>query len=655
MRAARALVFDGYQRLFPLVRATDPVTIVGIDEASLRRYGQWPWPRTRVAQLVESLSRYEPAAIGLDFFFPEPDRFSPSAIAGELPLLPSNLAHALAILPSNDARLGAALRARPVVVGLIGAVARDPRFPNPPRTAPIVVRASAPLPLAEWPGYVGNVAEIDAAAAGRGLLDAGAPDRVVRTIPLLARVQGAIVASLAVETLRVAARAGLRLDARGPGGLELRFDRVAMPLQADGSAWIRFGPHDERRFVSAADVLSGTAPAERLRGKVVLVGITGIGLRDFKTTPLGEFVPGVEVHAQMVENLYNEAWLVRPSWARWVEASVLMLAVLLLVAVLPRLAAVQGTLLLAAVLALFAGAAIAAFVRWHLLFDPAGPALGTLVAYGAIVLGSLAEAERQRRVMREQAARVAGELDAARRIQLGLLPDPARAVGDDPRVRVAALLEPARSVGGDFYDCFPLDPRRLGVVIADVSGKGLPAALFMAAVKSQLKSAALRGGTMGEVLARAETEIAGQNAEQLFVTVFFAALDLATGALEYAAAGHELPFAGRPGAAPERLAGTGGPPLAVVERFAYPTARRTLARGEWLLLFTDGVTEAMNERREFFGVERLRATLRTVEASADPAAIVGRVRSAVRRFAGDAELADDLTLMALRWDGPSER
>ena len=110
------------------------------------------------------------------------------------------------------------------------------------------------------------------------------------------------------------------------------------------------------------------------------------------------------------------------------------------------------------------------------------------------------------------------------------------------RYGVAALLEPARTVGGDFYDCFMVDERRLFFVVADVSGKGLPAALFMAAVKSHLKSAALRGGSVGEMLSRAQAEIGRENPEQLFVTAFAGLLDLLRGELEYANAGHEPPF-----------------------------------------------------------------------------------------------------------------
>jgi adenylate cyclase len=273
--------------------------------------------------------------------------------------------------------------------------------------------------------------------------------------------------------------------------------------------------------------------------------------------------------------------------------------------------------------------------------------------FGVMQAGSLAEAQRQRQQLREQAARMSGELDAAKRIQMGLLPDPREVFAAERRADVAALLEPARTVGGDFYDCFMLDDRRLFFLVADVSGKGLPAALFMASVMSLLKSAALTvEGSVGGILARAQDEIHRENPESLFVTALAGVLDLQTGELEYANAGHEPAWLHRPRGRPERLDAPGGPPLCVLDTYPYPSTRRTLVRGEWLLALSDGATEAMNADREFFGAARLRTSLEWLGDETDALAIVGRVRDYVRRFSGTAEPADDLTLLAIRWIGP---
>jgi adenylate cyclase len=649
----RHAVFDGYQRLFPLERHSSPVTIVAIDEDDLRRYGQWPWPRTRVAELVQRIAEHKPLAIGFDIFFPEPDRFSPGAMAAELPILTAPVRRALEGMPSNDAILADAIRGKNVVLGIQGEPALDRRFPQPPRAAPIVRTSEVDKTLRVFPGHIRTIDAIDGAAASRGLMNSGPVDQVIRQVPLVANVQGALVPSLGLETLRIAMGAAMRIEPGRGGQLHLRFGDASTPVQENGQAWLRFGHHDADRFVLAHQVLEGRVDPEKLRHKVVLLGINGLGVLDFKTTPLGEFIPGVEIHAQVIENVFNGVSLTRPAIAPRLEAAALLLCGFVLIVVVPRLSALQGIHLVFGMVVLLAGAGLIAFFNFGFLFDPAWPAIGTAAVFGTVVVGTLSEAERQRRQLREQAAHMAGEVNAARRIQMGLLPDPRETLGEDRRFRFATLLEPARTVGGDFYDCFLVDPDQLVFVVADVSGKGLPAALFMAAVKSHIKSAALRGGSMGEVLTRAQDEIGRENPEQLFVTTFAARVDLQTGSVEFANAGHEPPFMRTPKGNPERMGADGGPPLCVVEDYVYSSDRRQLAPGEWLVVVTDGATEAMNPRREFFGVDRLRTSLSWMPDPVDPAELVRRLREDVARFADGAEPADDITLVALRWEGPA--
>jgi len=650
----RNAVFDTYQKWFPLERTTAPVVVVLVDEEALKRYGQWPWPRTRVAELFEKIAALQPASIGVDMVFPEPDRYSPAGIAAEFPVLPKEVRKTLESLPSNDQRFADAIRGRNVVLGISGETTKDSRFLDAPRAAPVVISdPGIEGMLREYRGSIRSIDPIDAAAESRGAMNSGPADQVVRQVPLVTNIQGRIVPSLGVETLRIAMGAGLKLDRRNqPQGLMgISFGQVSTVAQDDGTIWLRYGHHDDARFVPAVAVMDGKADPEMFKQHAVLVGLSGLGLLDFKTTPLGEFVPGVEIHAQVIENLFNGVTLTRPSIAPRLEAIALLVCGFILIAFVPRLSALQGIHLAVGLVIILLGAGLIGFLHFHLLLDPVMPAVGTFMVFGTVVVGTLSEAEKQRRQLREQAAHMAGEVNAARRIQMGLLPDPGETFADDKRFRVATLLEPARTVGGDFYDCFLVDETHLFVVVADVAGKGLPAALFMAAVKSHIKSAALRGGSVGDVLTAAQDEIARENPEQLFVTAFAVSLDMQTGEIEFANAGHEPPFLRSPSGAPERLGAPGGPPLCVVENFRFPTDRARLHRGDWLMIMTDGATEAMNVKREFFGIERLRTSLSWIPDGAPPSEVVKRVRDYVGRFAAGAELADDITLVVLRWDG----
>jgi serine phosphatase RsbU (regulator of sigma subunit) len=435
----------------------------------------------------------------------------------------------------------------------------------------------------------------------------------------------------------------------------MRFGGFAVPMQEDGRAYVHFGRSRAAQYVSAADLLDGTYDPAAFRDKLVILGFTGLGLQDRVATPVGETVFGVDVHAQLAETILEERYLSRLSAAPRIEAAVLLAFGLGLFVLIPRSTAGRSASVLLAGLVLLVGGGVVAFKSAGLLFDPILPAMGAILVFGIMQAGSLAEAQRQRQQLREQAARMAGELDAAKRIQMGLLPDPREVLAGERRVDVAALLEPARTVGGDFYDCFMLDERRFFFVVADVSGKGLPASLFMASVKSIIKSAALTvEGSVGAILVRAQDEIRRENPESLFVTALAGVLDLEAGELEYSNAGHEPAWSHQPNGQPERLDSPGGPPLCVLDFHSYPSARRTLQRGEWILALSDGATEAMNGAKEFFGSERLRTTLGWLGDGADAATIVARVRDDVHRFCGGAEPADDLTLLAIRWNGPAD-
>ena len=615
----------------PRSRESAPAIVVEIDERALEARGQWPWPRQVVADLIRGISAAGPAAVGVDLLFVEADR----------------------VAPGGDAALVQALQGGKVVMGIAGLEHRDRRYPFPPRAAPLRTSGSRELPLRRFDGHLQSRSEISRAAAGLGLLSTESSDRVIRRVPLVARIGQVVVPTLSIEMLRVAAGLPvLRIHDQGGERVQLLLGDLAVPMQSDGSFHVYFGPHDPERFVSAEEVLSGRAAPELLRDKLVLVGITGLGLLDFQATPLGERIPGVEVHAQILEQMYDGASLRRPGAATWLEAALLGAAGLLLVAFVPPARTGVRVLLLGAVLAALAVVGLAAF-RAGWLVNVATPALGVLLLMGALLAATLADADRQRRALREAQARVAGEIEAARRIQMGLLPSPRAVFAGERRFALKALLEPARSVGGDFYDCFMLDEHRVFFLVGDVSGKGLGASLFMALSKSLLKSIALRGEEgPAAVLARANAEISRDNPEALFVTVFAGVLDSRNGALAFCNAGHEPPILCQPGEAPQRVMASGGPPLCVMHGYAYASDEIRLQPGGWLCVVTDGVTEAMNAKGELYGSVRLLAALGGLK-TAKPKTMLPALRDDVGHFAAGAEQSDDLTLLCVQWNGPA--
>lgn len=251
-------------------------------------------------------------------------------------------------------------------------------------------------------------------------------------------------------------------------------------------------------------------------------------------------------------------------------------------------------------------------------------------------------------VTRARLAALEQELDIARELQLSFLPRPLPAT---PHFRIHGLMEPAKEVGGDFFDYFMIDEARLGLVVADVSGKGVPAALFMAISRTLIKAAALAGRSPAATIGEVNAFLAADNDQMMFVTVFHGVLDLASGVLTYVNAGHNAPLLCAAGT--DRVAAvarTGDPALAVVEGIAFAERRVRLSPGDTLFLFTDGVTEAFNTSGEAFGDARLAEEVaRHCEESV--AQIDQRVREAVLAFELGAVRTDDLTCVCLRYLG----
>jgi phosphoserine phosphatase RsbU/P len=249
----------------------------------------------------------------------------------------------------------------------------------------------------------------------------------------------------------------------------------------------------------------------------------------------------------------------------------------------------------------------------------------------------------------EQArAQLESELDVARALQIAILPAtfPAK-----PGCDGAARMIPATTMGGDFYDFIELPDGRIGLVMADVSGKGVPAAFFMAVARTNLRDLALRYVDPGACLAQANEVLCTQNPMDLFVTVFYAVLDSTTGLINYANGGHNPPYVRRADGSVVVLGGAVGLVLGVMPGVVYPDHSIQLRTGDRLVLYTDGVTEAFNPADEAYGTERLIAEV-LAHGDGTAAALVERICSSVTSFAGTAPQSDDITLTVLTWGAP---
>ena len=252
--------------------------------------------------------------------------------------------------------------------------------------------------------------------------------------------------------------------------------------------------------------------------------------------------------------------------------------------------------------------------------------------------------------------RMATELDLAQRIQLGILPWGENPYPERSDFDLAALTHPAREVGGDFYDFYFLDDRHLVITVADVSDKGVPAALFMMITKTMLKEQLLFAGAaeqLSRVFQKSNDALADNNELDMFVTVFTGIIDMETGEFIYVNAGHNPPIVSHNGQS-SYLLGSGNPIMGTIAGLTFQPGRLQLAPGDRLLLYTDGVTEARNSTREFFGAARLEKIFAGENSSMDAQGGIQYIYKSVNDFVGEAVQADDITLLEFIYYGAPE-
>jgi adenylate cyclase len=658
--------FDLEQHLMPRLYEPAPLRIVAIDEKSLERYGQWPWPRTLMARLVSQIAAGKPLVLGVDIIFAEPDRFSPASLVSILPSIPESIARELASLPGNDAALAAAFRQVPTVLGEgMSIQATSGRYPQ--SVARLNRFGTDPTPfLLSYPQRLRSLPDLRTAALGEGaLLAEPDADGILRRMPLFVLAGGNLLPSISLEMLRVAFKIGsVDIVTAADGVQGAMLGHWFIPTDRRARAYPYFTQFAPQVYVSAADLLDGSYDSVNLRGRIVFLGVTALGLTDQKQTPFG-LMSGTETQVQLIDSVLTRNLLWRPPIMNLIELAVALGAGLFTIFALPyRRPSIAGALFVGLVVTIVA-CAFASFLRSRVLFDATYPSFATVATYGVMLAASLRATETARRRLasdlasqRERQAHLEGELSAARAIQMGLLPRRFPAFSQRRDFDIYASIEPARMVGGDLYDFALLDPRRLSFVIADVSGDGVAAALFMAMSKEVLRAATLRhGDALERVFAEANAEIlavgnqmAEEGADTMFVTVFAGILDLTSGKLIYLNAGHDAPFVLKQGTQPRQLAGAGGPPLGAVENFPYALEKQQLTPGELLLPYTDGVTDAQDPTRSFYAVNRLQSLLASAPITSAKA-MVDLVLDDLRRFANGADQADDITLLAIRWLG----
>jgi adenylate cyclase len=391
LRGLRNATFDQYQRWHPRADENLPVRIVDIDDESLHRIGQWPWPRERVAQLIDEIGSQQPAATAMDILFAEPDRTDQGGQG------------------ASDDRLARSLARGNVAIGFAMTAARVPQDALQLKAGYLALGGD-PMPfIREFGSSVSNLPQLQDAAAGEGAMTfIPDDDGVVRQVPLLMNLDGQLVPSLAAEALRLAAHATAYTvhSAGKQGGVtDVRIGDRTIATDASGALWVHYARPDPRRYIPAWKVFAHELPADALKGRIVLVGSSAQGEMDLRFSPRGGVVPGVEIHAQALEQVLNGQQLGRPGWTPAFEWLATLASGILVGVLAMRRGAAASTAGFLVIAASMCGGAWALFREAQVLVDPLVPTLALSLVFVPTTLVRHLMTERKQRWIKEAFSR----------------------------------------------------------------------------------------------------------------------------------------------------------------------------------------------------------------------------------------------------------
>ena len=418
LETVRLKTFDFYQQTKPRpIPADSPVVIIDLDEKSLKEIGQWPWPRSTLRDMTIKLFQSGVKVVGFDIMFPEADRMSGSLVAKALPGLSSDLKKRLSAMTSNDELLGSIIKQASahwkkgygVVVGQSGLNEERVYKDRKPLVSKVHQRRmkGAPKPylwVPAFPGLLRNVLPIEKYAAGHGLLNLTPEiDGIVRRVPAFFRLGKKLYPTLAVESMRVySGRRGIITKGTQSGISDVIISKkLKVPTDKNGRMWPYFSRSDKSKYISAVDVLNGVADPNKIKGKIALVGTSAAGLLDIKTVPTERFIPGVEIHAQLIESVVHKLFLSRPNFSDALEMSLALFGGILIIILVPWIGAKWSLL---AFLFIAAGSGYSSwylFSEERMIIDAAFGILTVLLLYITLTYTSYAAEEAERRQTRD--------------------------------------------------------------------------------------------------------------------------------------------------------------------------------------------------------------------------------------------------------------
>ena len=641
IKSVSYLSFDLYQKVFAQKKDSE-VVIIDIDEASLGKFGQFPWNRNVFAKILDQLNSSNPKAIGFDIFFTEKDKQSPDEIIKSYDLIPSDVAE-LQKLKGPDDIFSEKLKDSKSIIAVLGS--NVPSHSNYDRKAKarFLSKGGDPKQFTySYPYSIGSLEKLEKDVKGLGSISfLDQLDGIIRSLPLIVQFNKKLYPTMGLEMVRVGSNQKniyVELNEVGINRISARPYKISS--DPNGIIWIKYKRSDKKQFISAGDVYDGKFQSDFFKDKYVLIGASAQGLFDLVKTPLGVTIPGVEVHANVIENILDQSYLIRnPN--TYIFELLFSIIVALITFILSQKIKPKYSL------SIFFGNLLAIIVIGFSIYkfrseliDMSYPIFIVTVTFLTGLYFRFIEENRIALANLQKEAKLLKERELAAGVQKSLFPDISKFENF-----IFAKNVPARDVSGDYFDVVRATPEEYFFTLADVSGKGVKAGMYMAKASSIFRTLTNLKFPLEKVVFGVNNELVEAKFKGMFVTAVFGKLNIKTGELVFINAGHESILTFDQNKNYEYIK-SDMPPIGIVKYFTESMVKSNTInlKDKTFVVYTDGVTEGYLKNGEELGANGVQKIIDGM-SEVTPKTIVESIEKELNW--GAEKLRDDITCMAI--------
>ena len=641
IKSVSYLSFDLYQKVFVQEKDSD-VVIIDIDEKSLGQFGQFPWNRSVFANILDQLNTSNPKAIGFDIFFTEKDKQSPDEIIKSYNLVPADVSE-LQNLKGPDDLFAEKLKESKSVIAVLGS--NVPSLANYDRKAKARFLSKGGKPeefTYSYPHSIGSLEKLEKNVQGLGSISfLDQLDGIIRSLPLIVQFNKKIYPTMGLEMVRVGSKQKniyIELNEVGIQRISARPHKI--DSDPNGIIWIKYKKSQKKQYISAVDVYQGNFEKSFFENKYVLIGASAQGLFDLVKTPLGATIPGVEVHANVIENILDQSYLVRnPN--TYIFELLFSIVIALLTFVLSQ--KIKPKYSLSIFFGNILGIIIIGFSIYKFrseLVDISYPIFMVAITFLTGLYFRFIEENKMALANLQKEAKLLKERELAAGVQKSLFPDISKFENF-----IFAKNVPARDVSGDYFDVVRSTPEEYFFTLADVSGKGVKAGMYMAKASSIFRTLTNLKFPLEKVVFGVNNELVEAKFKGMFVTAVFGKLNIKTGELVFINAGHESILTFDAGKNYEYIK-SDMPPIGIVKYFTESMVKSNTInlKDKTFVVYTDGVTEGYMKNGEELGAEGVQKIINEL-SEVTPKSIVEAIEKQLNW--GAEKLRDDITCMAI--------